>query len=156
MREYFLFDPVYEESQHNGRLQGFRLWGKRSVPMGPGEEAGSEAELKSEVLGVSLRPEGKRVRLRDLRNGEDLLYFDETEQARQAEAHARRLAERQRDEEAARRQAAEEARRLAERQRDEEAARRQAAEEARRAAEARVAELEAMLPSGLPGGDAAK
>ena len=144
VREYFLFDPVYEDSQHEGRLQGFRLWGGRSMPMGPGGVAGSRAELESEVLGVSLRPEGKRVRLRDLRSGEDLLYFDETEDARQAATQAQRLAETQRNEETR-------ARQLAETQRDEESG-------ARRAAEARVAELEAMLrgSSALPRSDAAK
>ena len=130
VKEYFLFDPVYENSHSEGRLQGFRLWGDHSVPMGPGEEAGSEAELESEVLGVALRPEGKRLRLRDLHSGEDLLYFDETEDARQAAAQAQRLAERQRDEEAGR----------------------------RRAAEARVAELEVMLRGSntLPGGGVSK
>ena len=106
VREYFLFDPVYEEQGHDGALQGYRLRGSASVEMGPG----GGAELRSEVLGLSLRPEGKRVRLRDLATGQDLLWFEETE-------HARRAAERQRDEEAG----------------------------ARRAAEAGVAELEALL-----------
>jgi Uma2 family endonuclease len=148
VREYFLFDPVYEEPGHDGALQGYRLWGSESVEMGPG----GGAELRSEVLGLSLRPEGKRVRLRDLATGQDLLWFEETENARRAaerqrneEAGARRAAERQRDEAAG-------ARRAAERQRDEAAGARRAAERqrdeaagARRAAEARVAELEALL-----------
>ena len=81
-------------------------------------------ELRSDVLGLGLRPEGKRGRMRDLRTGLDLLLYDE-------QASARRDAERQRDEEVS-------ARRAAERQRDEEAS-------ARRAAEARVAELEALV-----------
>ena len=148
VREYFLFDPVYEEPGHDGALQGYRLWGSESVEMGPG----GGAELRSEVLGLSLRPEGKRVRLRDLATGQDLLWFEETENARRAaedalralerqrdeEAVAWRAPERQRDEEAVARRAAEDALRALERQRDEEAV-------ARRAAEARVAELEALL-----------
>lgn len=100
VQEYFLFDPVYEDSEHSGRLQGFRLWGDGSVEMGSGGAEGSAEELGSEVLGLSLRPENKQIRLRDLATGEDLLNFDETEAARRAaekarndEAEARRLAE---------------------------------------------------------------
>ena len=89
VREYFLFDPVYEEPGHDGALQGYRLWGSESVEMGPGRGA----ELRSEVLGLSLRPEGKRVRLRDLATGQDLLWFEETENARRAAEDARRAAE---------------------------------------------------------------
>ena len=73
VREYFLFDPVCEDGEHDGRLQGYRLWDRGSVEMGQGGAAGSGAELESEVLWLSLRSEGKRVRLRDLRIGEDLL-----------------------------------------------------------------------------------
>ena len=73
VREYFLFDPVCEDGEHDGRLQGYRLWDRGSVEMGQGGAAGSGAELESEVLWLSLRPEGKRVRLRDLRIGKDLL-----------------------------------------------------------------------------------
>ena len=113
VREYFLFDPVYEEPGHDGALQGYRLWGSESVEMGPG----GGAELRSEVLGLSLRPEGKRVRLRDLATGQDLLWFEESENALRAAEDALRALERQRDEEVG----------------------------ARRAAEARVAELEALL-----------
>ena len=98
--EYFLFDPVYGDRRHEGRLQCFRLFGGRSVPLGPGGPTGSVAELASEVLGVSMRPEAKRLRLRDLSTGKDLLYPDETEKAR-------RTAERERAREAAARQAAE-------------------------------------------------
>ena len=63
VQEYFLFDPLFEKTEHEGRLQGFRLLGGRSVEMGPGGLAGSRTELQSEVLGVSLRPHGKRIRL---------------------------------------------------------------------------------------------
>ncbi len=124
IREYFLFDPVYEDSGQDGRLQGYRQWGEGWVEVGPGGERGSRRELRSEVLGVSLQPEGKRVRLRNLATGVDLLNADEIEKARRVEA--------------ARRRRAEEAARRAEEERDQEAA-------ARRAAEARVAELQALL-----------
>ena len=105
--EYFLFDPVYGDPRHEGRLQCFRLYGGRSVPVGPGGASGSVAELASEVLGVSMRPEAKRLRLRDLGRGKDLLYSDEMEEDRQAERVARRVAETERDREAAARQTAE-------------------------------------------------
>ena len=91
--EYFLFDPVYGDPRHEGRLQCFRLYGGRSVPVGPRGAAGSVSELASEVLGVSMRPEAKRLRLRDLGSGKDLLHFDETEEDRQAERVARKTAE---------------------------------------------------------------
>ncbi len=122
VREYFVFDPVYEDREHEGELRAYRRWGSALVEVEV-EPAGGP-ELRSDVLGLGLRPEGKRVRMRDLRTGLDLLLYDE-------QASARRDAERQRDEEVS-------ARRAAERQRDEEAS-------ARRAAEARVAELEALV-----------
>ena len=100
VEEYFLFDPVYGDRRHEGRLQCFRLYRGRSVPIGPVGPTGSVAELASEVLGVSMRPEAKRLRLRGLSTGKDLLYPDETEEAR-------RTAERERAREAAARQAAE-------------------------------------------------
>lgn len=52
--EYFMFDPVYVNIQHEGRLQGYWLRGGRSVAMGPGGPAGSATELESDVLGLSL------------------------------------------------------------------------------------------------------
>ena len=42
VREYFLFDPVYEEPGHDGALQGYRLRGSESVEMGPGGGSGAE------------------------------------------------------------------------------------------------------------------
>ena len=68
--------------------------------MGPGGRPGGAAELESERLELSQRPDGKRVQLRDLRSGEDLLFFDEPEGAelaadkeRDQETDARRAAE---------------------------------------------------------------
>ncbi len=117
VQEYFLFDPAYEDRGQAGRLQGYRLWGSGSVEVGPGGERGSEEELRSEVLGLSLRPEGKRIRLRDLATGADLRYSDETEEVLQRTEEALRTEQEER----------------------------RRAEEARRTAEARVAELEALL-----------
>ena len=47
-------------------------------------ELEARGELKSEELELSLRAEGKRVRVRDLRTGQDLPWFDEEAEARQA------------------------------------------------------------------------
>ena len=124
MQEYLLFDPGYEEAGQAGRVQLFRRWGSKLVETGPGGPEGSDAELESEVLRVSFRAEGMRVRVRDLASGEDLLWNDE-------QALALQDSERQRDADA-------QARQDAERQRD-------AAIEAQKATEARIAELEALL-----------
>ncbi len=96
VREYLVFDPVYEDGEHDGQLQAYRRWGSGLVEVEPGDGA----EVRSEVLGLGLRAEDKRVRMRDLRTGLDLLFSDE-------EAGARRAAEISRDEEAGARRAAE-------------------------------------------------
>ena len=157
VREYFLFDPVYEDDEHSGRLQGFRLWGDGSVEMGPGGAEGSGQELRSEVLGISLRPEHKRVRLRDIATGKDLLFFEETEDARQASEKARLEAEDARQASEKARLEAEDARRGVENERLEAEQARYDEVEARRIAEARVAELEALLGiRGAPSGEKAR
>ena len=124
VQEYLLFDPGYEEGGKVGRVQLFRRWGSKLLETGPGGPEGSDAELESEVLRVSFRAEGMRVRVRDLASGKDLLWANE-------QALALQDSERQRDAEAQARQDAE--RRCA------------AAIEAQRATEARLAELEALL-----------
>ena len=48
--EYFLFDPVYEGSQHEGRLQGFCLWGDRSATMGPWGRRGARVAALEAML----------------------------------------------------------------------------------------------------------
>lgn len=106
--EYFLFDPYGEYLNPN--LQGFRLEAGRHEPILPGR-GGS---LESRTTGLTLVPEGERLRLVVTATGERLLWSEE-------EARARREAEQARAEEAHARQ--EEAR-------------------ARREAEARVEELE--------------
>ena len=166
VQEYLLFDPGYEEGGRVGRVQLFRRRGSKLLETGPGGPEGSDAELESEVLRVSFRAEGMRVRVRALASGKDLLWANEqalalqdSERQRNMEAQARQDAERQRSVEAQARQDAErqrsvdaQARQDAERQRDVEAQARQDAErrcaaaiEAQKATEARIAELEALL-----------
>ena len=69
--------------------EGLPAVGGRSVAMGPGGPAGSAADLESEVLEVSLRPEGKRERLQD----QEVDAGPAAELQRDQEADARRAAE---------------------------------------------------------------
>ncbi len=148
IQEYFLFQP--DARRPGPRLAGYELgeWGYRRL----GPEVGTPGAVRSEVLGVSMRPEGAFLRVRDLRSGTDYLW---TVELIDAEAEARRAAER----EAAGRRAEAEARRAAQQAAEREAAGRRAEAEARRAAqqaaereaaarkatEARLAALEARL-----------
>lgn len=68
VREYFLIDPVYEDPGHEGNLQGCLLSRRGSVEVGPGGLARSGG-LRSEVLGLRPRTEGRRVRIRDAVTG---------------------------------------------------------------------------------------
>ena len=114
--EYLVFQPDPERA--GPRLVGYALEGSGYRPLGPDPELGPEAgSVRSEALGVSFRPEGSFLRVRDLRSGKD--YRWHTELVTQADADAE-----------ARRQAAERTVREA---------------EARKAAEARIAALEAKL-----------
>ncbi len=128
VREYFVFDPGDPEDVldgKDGRLVGYRLWGRKYVESGESSERGRE--LESEELGLLLRPEDKLVRFRDPATGKDLpLHQEETEgrleaEKRFAEAEERRAeAERKRDEQMRARQEAEREREEAERGREEE------------------------------------
>ena len=157
VREYFVFDPGDPEDLgdgQDGKLAGYRLWGRKYVESGESSDRGRE--LESEELGLLLRPEGKLVRFRDPVTGKDLpLHQEETEgrieaEERQAEAererdtqmHGRREAEK-RSAEAEKRSAeaeerfaeSEERRAEAERERDEQMRARQEAEREREEAE---------------------
>ena len=87
VEEYVLFDPsgeylrprLQEYRLHSGRYQAVRL-----------EEDGS---LLSQATGLRLRPEGQRLRLVDAVTGEPVLWPEEVEAARVAEAAGRRAAE---------------------------------------------------------------
>ena len=87
VEEYVLFDP-YEEYLRP-RLQGFCLKNGRYEPI-PRHLDGS---LLSRTTGLTLRPESHRLRLVDTATGEPLLWDDELEAARVAEAEGRQAAE---------------------------------------------------------------
>jgi Uma2 family endonuclease len=83
VEEYFRFDPF--EEYLKPKFQGFRLENGvyRPIPAGMG------GALESRATGVTMRPEGERVRLTITTTGERLLWNDEQEAARKAaEAHA--------------------------------------------------------------------
>jgi len=78
--EYFVFDP--ERLYLDPPLQGFRLRGKKYVPL----VAAADGSLPSKELGLLLQPENHMVRLRDVRTGEPVLT--RLERAQQAERRA--------------------------------------------------------------------
>ena len=85
--EYFLFDPYGEYL--DPKLQGYRLQGGRYEPIAPGREG----SLESRTAGLTLVPEGERLRLVVTATGEQLLWPEEVELARREEARARQEAE---------------------------------------------------------------
>ena len=116
--EYFLFQP--DPRRRGRRLVGYRLWGA-SYEEVPADPAGA---LHSTALGVSLRVEGKNLRVRSLESGQDYAWIEENRrivEAAQARAEA------------------------AQAKADAAQARAEAEAEARRRAEARTEELEALL-----------
>ena len=76
--EYFLFQP--NEQQSGQRLWGYRLWGRNYVEL----QAGPCGELVSERLGVTFRPEGAFIRVRNRETGEDYSWPSELSDAHQA------------------------------------------------------------------------
>jgi hypothetical protein len=89
VREYFLFDPL--EEYLAPRLQGFRLAGGRYEPMDPA----SDGTLRSDGLGLILRPEAKLLRLVDPTSGEVVPTLEEAaERAEKAGKLAEEAAER--------------------------------------------------------------
>ncbi|MDE0103894.1 MAG: Uma2 family endonuclease [Bryobacterales bacterium] len=151
IREYFLFQP--DASRPWPRLVGYEL-GERGYRR-PGPEVGLPGAVRSAVLGVSLRPEGAFVRVRDERSGTDYLRHSELVNAMEAAKAALRQAAAAREEaEATRRSAEQAAEREAAWLRAEEAARRAAEHKARREAaarramEARLAAIEVRLSRG--------
>ena len=130
--EYFLFQP--DPRKRGRRLVGYRLWGG-SYEEVPADTGGA---LRSAALGVSLRVEGKNLRLRSLESGQEYGWIEE--QGQMAEAAQAKLDAAHADAKAARAEA-ETARAEAETARASAAAE----VEARRRAEARNAELEALL-----------
>ena len=147
MREYFLFQPDVERA--GPRLVGYALRGGAYHALGPDPALPGAGSVLSEVLGVSLRPEGAFLRVRDQRSGKDYLKTVETQYELEAKDAAIAKSEQRADQEAAaRRRESERAdREAAARQRESERADREAA--ARRSAEERLAALEARLGQGV-------
>jgi Uma2 family endonuclease len=95
VEELVLFDPYGEYLEP--RLQGYRLERGRYRPIQPNRDG----SLDLRTTGVTVRPEGERLRLVDTASGEKLLWNDELEEARRAaeeraaaaEERARALAE---------------------------------------------------------------
>lgn len=89
VKEYFIYDPLADYLKPS--LQGYRLKNRSYQPMPrlPGPADG----LQSETLGVTLRVEGRLLRLYDTATGERLLTPQEAYDARRIEAEARRAAE---------------------------------------------------------------
>ena len=84
VREYFLFKPDYGTTGRSGVMRAYYLMENRLVEIGARGMVGGEEEYESEALGLGLRAEGNRVRLRDLATGRDLELPHEIEQARRA------------------------------------------------------------------------
>ncbi|MDE0620502.1 MAG: Uma2 family endonuclease [Bryobacterales bacterium] len=127
--EYFLFQP--DPSRAEPRLKGYELKGTGYRELKPQETGETAGALLSRRLGVSLRCEGDKLRVRDLASGQDYAWIGENQELLQAEIESRRRQAARADREAARA--------------DREAARADREAEAKRRAEARVAELEVLL-----------
>ena len=136
IREYFVFQP--DTRRAGPRLVGYELGKSGYRRLGP--QVGLPGSVRSAVLGVSLRPEGAFLRVRDLRSGTDYLWAVELFLEVEAAA-ARREAEHKADSEAAARRADAAARRVAEHKAERESA-------LRKALEVRIAALEARLGRG--------
>jgi len=95
VEELVLFDPYGEYLRP--RLQGQRLEQGRYRPISPN----GDGSLDLLTVGLTVRPEGERLRLLDTATGEKLLWEDEIDEARRAaeerasaaEERARSLAE---------------------------------------------------------------
>ena len=130
VREYWWFDP--DGRQIPQGLEGWRLEGLKYRRLAERRQAGGARTYWSEVLGLDLRAEGRLLRFRDPRTGQDLMTHAEAHDAREnaelradnaerkvdAEAAARRDAERRADTAERRAEAERVARRRAEHERD--------------------------------------
>ena len=137
--EYFLYDPRGEYL--TPALRGFRLRdGEYRALPAVTVLPGRGVSVASEVLGLTLRDvrHARALRLRDRATGRELLTYEESEDAREAEAAARRREAKGRRVEAV-------ARRAAEARLEQEGAARQREASARRTAQARAKKLEARL-----------
>ena len=167
VREYFLFQPDVRRT--GPRLVGYTLRGGAYQELGPDPALPGAGSVLSEALGVSLRPEGAFLTVRDQRSGKDYLKSvesqyeleakdaaiakseqraDRADQRADREATARRRERERADREAAARAKSDQRaeREAAARAKSDQRAEREAA--ARRSAEARLAELEARMGQG--------
>ena len=145
VREYWLFDPKGGLFRRRARLQGMELVGGEYRRL-RSRLVDGERMIHSEALGLYVRREGRLLRFRDPKTGEDVLHAEQEAQRRKvAEARAEAAEAR----EAQARQAAE---REAQRRKAAEA---RAAREAQ-ATQARIAELEAALERAASGPPAAR
>ena len=92
VREYWLYDPRGEYSQPP--LRGLRLEHGTYQPL-PARVEGGARVVHSEVLGLDLRVDGERLRLRDPATGQDLRTLQESETRLEQEVAARHAAEAQ-------------------------------------------------------------
>jgi Uma2 family endonuclease len=140
VEELVLFDPYGEYLRP--RLRGFRLARGRYQPIAAAEDGA----LDLQTVGLTLRPEGNRLRLADSATGELLLWTDEIAAARaraeeRAEAAEERAEAAQVQAEAARQQAA-----AAEERAEAESRARRLAEEHAQALTEELARLRAAKP----------
>ena len=111
VEEYFLFDPRGEYL--HPRFQGLRFVGGVYQPMRPAPDG----SLASRTIGISFQPQGRSLRMTDVKTGRLLLTYVEwkekaqaaEERATQAEARAAQAEERAGEERAARKAAEERA-----------------------------------------------
>ena len=158
VREYWLFDPKGGQFPSGVRLQGMKLAGGEYRRLGSRLVDGKRM-IHSEALGLHVRREGRLLRFRDPKTGEDVPHQGESEKQRKSEKRRRKTAEARaeqadvRAEQADARAEAAEAREAQAHQAAEREAQRRKAAEARAAQEAqatqaRIAELEAALKRG--------
>ena len=123
VEEYFLFDPRAEYLRP--RFQGFLLTAGAFQPL----RLASDGSLTSRTLGISFRPQGKFLRMTDVKTGQLLLTYEEWKaKAKAAEKQAK---------------AAEEQAKVAEERAEVESVARRSAEGRAEAAEKRAEEAEA-------------
>jgi Uma2 family endonuclease len=87
IEEYFLFDPRSEYL--HPRFQGLVLTAGEYRPLRPSPDGA----LTSRTIGITFRPQGRSLRMTDVKTGETLLTFAEWKAKAKAESAARRAAE---------------------------------------------------------------
>jgi Uma2 family endonuclease len=137
VREYFVFDP--EQKWMDPPLQGFRLRGKKYVPIPPA----ADGSVTSQELGLRLLAEGEFLRVINAKTGKRLQSPEERMvQARQRAQQARRAKEQAEQRADQERLAKEQAQQRADQERQRADQERQRADQERLRADALAAELE--------------